>query len=117
MKTDVQKFLMDVVLSIDAIESYVSDLSDANDFKQDFETIDSVERRLSIIGEAVWQADKTEPNLAITDKKLIIKFRHLLVHHYDLITNSTVWGIIKTNLPVLRKEVELLLTQYGDSKH
>ncbi|MCC6287886.1 MAG: DUF86 domain-containing protein [Chitinophagaceae bacterium] len=39
---------------------------------------------------------------AIADKKKIIGLRHILVHDYDLIDDSTIWLIITKSLPVLK---------------
>lgn len=109
MKLEVLKYREDIAQSIAAIENYTSDLSSAEDYENDFETIDSVERRLSIIGEALFQINKRDTSIHITDKHKIIGLRHILVHSYELITNSTIWGIVQNNLPVLKKEEELLL--------
>jgi uncharacterized protein with HEPN domain len=109
MKPEILKYLEDVNLSIQAIENYISDLSTVEEYEKDMETIDAVERRLAIIGEAVFKADKIEPGIQISNKKKIIALRHILVHEYDLISNSTIWQILKNNLPILKSEVSQLL--------
>lgn len=109
MRHEVRKYLDDIRKSIDAIENYTSDLSSVDNYTNDAETIDAVERRLAIIGEALFKANKLDPNLPIADKLRIIKLRHILVHDYDLITHSTIWLIIKNNLPLLKKQVQELL--------
>ncbi|MBD0365186.1 MAG: DUF86 domain-containing protein [Flavisolibacter sp.] len=109
MKHEARKYLDDIRKSIEAIEMYTSDLSSVEDYARDAETIDAVERRLAIIGEAVFKINKLNPNLPITEKLRIIKLSHILVHDYDLITHSTIWLIIKNNLPVLKKQVQDLL--------
>ena len=109
MKPETLKYLEDIRLSIQAIESYISDLATLEDYQEDAETIDADERRLAIIGEALFKADKVNPDLEITNKKKIIALRHILVHEYDLITHSTIWQIFKYNLPILNAEVQSLL--------
>lgn len=109
MRLEVLKYLEDVIQSVSAIEQYTSDLSTAEDYENDLETIDAVERRLSIIGEAIFQANKYDSNLLITGKHKIIGLRHILVHSYDLVTNSTIWGIVQNNLPILKTEIESIL--------
>ncbi|MBX3255256.1 MAG: DUF86 domain-containing protein [Chitinophagaceae bacterium] len=42
---------------------------------------------------------------SISDKKKIIGLRHILVHDYDLIDDSTIWLIVQRNLPVLKSEL------------
>lgn len=68
MKTDVLKFLEDIRISIEAIERYTADLNSLADYESDEETIDAVERRIAIIGEALFKADKLDPSLQISDK-------------------------------------------------
>ena len=85
MKPEVLKYLEDIRQSIEAIQRYTSDLSSAEEYANDEETIDAVERRLSIIGEALFKAEKLVANLPVSKKKMIIALRHILVHEYDLI--------------------------------
>lgn len=80
-------------------------MSSVEEYERDMKTIDAVERRLAIIGEAVFKAEKIEPEIKLSHKKKIIALRHILVHEYDLISNSTIWQILKYNLPILKKEI------------
>lgn len=109
MKPEVLKYLLDIKMSIESIERYTSDLKSKDDYAKDEETIDSVERRLAIIGEALFKADKLDNTIPISNKTKIIGLRHILVHEYDLVAHSVIWDIIQIHLPVLKKEVELLL--------
>ena len=109
MKPEIFKYLEDINLSIQAIENYTSDLSTVDEYENDMETIDAVERRLAIIGEALFKADKIDPEIQLSNKKKIITLRHILVHEYDLISNSTIWQILKYSLPILKSEVSQLL--------
>ncbi len=108
MKPKLLKYLEDINLSIQAIEKYISDLSTVEDYERDMETIDAVERRLAIIGEELFKADKIEPEVEISKKK-DNSIKAILVHEYDLISNSTIWQILKYNLPILKTEVSHLL--------
>ncbi len=109
MKPDYIKFLEDINASIDLINIYTADLVTVYDYEKDIETTDAVERRLGIIGEALMKAIKVEPSLNISDKARIVKLRHILVHDYNLITNATIWTIIKKDLVKLKEEVALIL--------
>lgn len=55
-----------------------------------------------IIGEALSQLLKAEPNLEsrIPDARQIINFRNILVHGYYAIERDTVWGILEKDLPL-----------------
>ena len=70
---------------------------------------DKVERRLTIIGEAVLQYTRTNPIYPIREADRIISFRNLIVHQYDTIDNTVVWAILKEDLPQMKKHVEELL--------
>lgn len=106
---EVLKYLLDIKMSIEAIERYTSDLKSQDEYAKDEETIDSVERRLAIIGEALFKANKADSNLSISNKTKIIGLRHILIHEYDLIAHAVIWDIIQIHLPILKKEIELLL--------
>ncbi len=109
MAIDIKKYLYDILLSIETIESHLSNIKTFVDFKDNLLIIDAVERRLAIIGEALNKAVKIQPAILVTNKKEIIKLRHLLIHHYDQSDEAIIWNIIKNDLPVLKQEIELLL--------
>ncbi|MFN2260751.1 MAG: DUF86 domain-containing protein [Psychroflexus sp.] len=103
-----KKYLSDILLAIDLIEKFTVDITDFNIYQSDLKTQSAVERQLAIIGEALNQLKKNEPNLLIESDKQIISFRNRLVHAYDSIDNSIVWVIIKRHLKKLRKEIQTL---------
>ncbi len=109
MSREIDKLLTDIHKSISLIEGYLLHASTYNAFINDLLIMDGVQRRLSIIGEALWKADKLDKALPITDKKRIISFRHILIHDYDLISDATIWMICQKHLPVLKNEVQALL--------
>jgi uncharacterized protein with HEPN domain len=73
----------------------------------------AVERQFILIGEALSRLEKLDPPLAaqIADFRKIIGFRNVLVHGYEAIDDQIVWSTIQQHLPVLRQQVESLLTQ------
>ena len=81
------------------------------DYKNDVILRSAKERQLKIIGEAIFQLSKLNPQLTskISHYKNIISFRNILVHGYAEINNRTVWEVIEHNLSVLSKEVSELL--------
>lgn len=109
MKPEVHKYLYDIQDSIEIIESHLSGINQLNDYKQDIKTIDAIERRLAIIGEALWKASKIEAELVVTNKTKIIGLRHILVHDYDLIDDEAIWTICKKYLPILKNEISNIL--------
>lgn len=74
---------------------------------------DAVERRFTIMGEALREAWRIDPSLAsqITQTREIVDFRNLLVHGYAIVVDEAVWRIIHTHLPLLLAEVRALLTE------
>ena len=109
MKPDIRKYLEDMLLSIEIIEEHLNGIKSLLEYEADQKTIDSVERRLAIIGEALFKADKLDEFLIISDKKRIIGLRHILVHDYDLIDDSTIWLIVQRSLPLLKSELKQIM--------
>lgn len=112
MKHDLPKYLEDVRLSIEDINKYISSVLSAEELEKNQLLIDALCRRFAIIGEAIAQADKIDPNISITDKKKIMGLRHIIVHDYDTVKPKDLWSIIKFNLPVLKFEIEELLKRF-----
>jgi uncharacterized protein with HEPN domain len=108
MNPDIKKYLFDSIDSIEIIESHLKNIKDLSAYKADIKTIDAVERRLAIIGEAIWKADKLQ-DININNKPKIIGLRHILIHDYDLIEDETIWTICKKYLPELKDELKKLL--------
>ncbi len=69
-----------------------------------------VERKLTIVGEAMVRLRGTDPGILaqITDCRRIIGFRNLVVHGYDAIDAEAVWAILHENVPILVSEIEAL---------
>lgn len=105
MHNDIPKYLDDILFSITRIEFHLKEIKSYPEFKDAWTVYDAVERRLAIIGEAVWQIEKIDNEFSFTDKKKIIGFRHILTHDYDLVSPDIIWRIIENNLPVLKAEV------------
>jgi uncharacterized protein with HEPN domain len=72
----------------------------------------AVERNFEIIGEAVKRLAQNDPASAdrIAQGPQIIAFRNVLIHGYDLVDHALVWSVVQTQLPVLLRDVEVLLT-------
>lgn len=105
MNPDVLKYLQDILDSIGRIEWHIRSINSITEFSANVTVTDAVERRLAIIGEALWKAKKIDDSVVITDEKRIIGLRHILVHDYDYIDDPTIWKICQNNLPILKQEV------------
>ena len=104
----IEKYLTDVLLYIEELETFSNDISLDNISKPINKW--SLERALSIIGEALSKAEKLDPNLQVTNIKQIIGLRHILVHDYDKIDTPRLFLILQRNLPLLKAEVENILS-------
>ena len=73
----------------------------------------AVERNFEIIGEAIRRLRDHDPKVAdaISESPRIISFRNTLIHGYDLVDDALVWDVIKHKLPVLQREIEVLMQQ------
>ena len=82
---------------------------DFNSYDNDRKTQSAVERQLAIIGEALNQFRKLEPNISIENDKQIVAFRNRLIHAFDKLDNSIVWVIINRHSQSLKSEIENML--------
>ena len=71
---------------------------------------DAVERNIATIGEAMKKALDLDETLPISYARRIVGTRNRLIHGYDDIDNIEIWNIIVNNLPVLKSEIESLLS-------
>ncbi|MEA2165157.1 MAG: hypothetical protein QOK37_3284 [Thermoanaerobaculia bacterium] len=71
----------------------------------------AVERKFEIIGEALAQLAKSDPEVVggISEYQRIIAFRNILIHGYADVVDRLVWDVIETKLPILSQEVEAIL--------
>ena len=111
MKPELLKYLDDIAFSVSRIEFHLKDIHSFETFKNSWTVYDAVERRLAIIGEAVWQIDKLEKDFQLTDKRKIIGLRHILTHDYDVVSADILLKITETYLPVLKTEINKYLNR------
>lgn len=73
----------------------------------------SVEREFTIIGEAVLALSRKAPDIftSITGARRIVDLRNRLTHEYPTVDDELVWGLVKTDLKVLRGECEELVAR------
>jgi uncharacterized protein with HEPN domain len=111
MSLEVNKYLLDILESIDSIESYLGPAKDFNKFSASPLLQDAVMRRLEIIGEATNRILKIKPGITISEKRRIVGLRNKVAHEYDIISIENIWVIVVRHLPVLKSEVERLLKE------
>lgn len=68
-------------------------------------------RNMEIMGEAMNQALKINPNIPITASRKIVDTRNFVIHAYDSLKPDILWGIVINHVSLLKKEVEALLSE------
>ena len=109
MNLEIQKWLYDILVSIQSINEFVGEIRIFETYESDKKTRRSVEREIMIIGEAVNRIKYADPNIEIANAKQIIATRNRVVHAYDAVDNAMIWNIVINHLPNLKSEVEKLL--------
>lgn len=69
----------------------------------------AVERNLEINGEAVRSILDIDPECRISSARKIVGLRNILAHGYDGVDDELLWATLQRDIPVLKKEVDLLL--------
>ena len=108
MPLDARTYLFDILQSVESIHAYVGNQS-FETYEQNALLVSAVERQLMIVGEAVTQLLKLEPNTNIAGASQIIGFRNILVHNYGRVSQAVVWTIIVDHLPQLEADARAML--------
>lgn len=104
---DLQKYIFDVMEAINNLESFTTGIT-----LEKLEVIEfkwATERGISIIGEALYKANKINKDLPISNLKNIIGMRHIVVHDYDMIESERLYITIKKYIPTLKEEIVKIL--------
>jgi len=110
MDNNIKAWLFDILSSINEIESFFVDTPKMFEiYQNDLKTKRAVERNIEIIGEAMSRILKENNEIQISNSRKIVDVRNRIIHGYDSVSDDVVWGIVVKNLPVLQKEVEILL--------
>ena len=110
MSDEVKKFVYDIQESIFSIENFLGEQRNFNVYIENKMLRRAIEREFEIIGEALNRINKLIPEIPITDKHQIISMRNRVIHGYDKIDDGIIWGTIVRHLPILKKEIEELLS-------
>jgi uncharacterized protein with HEPN domain len=109
MQIEIQKYLFDIYTSINSIDEFLGDKKDYNHYVSNKQLRRAIERELEIIGEAINRLLKIDPNIKIENTRKIVDLRNLVIHGYDKIDDTIVWGVIIKEIPILKEQVKLLL--------
>lgn len=109
-------YLYDVRKAIADVESFFKDYPMRYDyFEKDGLRRCAVERKVEIMGEAINRILKIDRNFPIPNAKAIIDTRNRIIHAYDSVKPEFLWSLVLRHIPELKKDVERILSEYGDS--
>ncbi len=112
MDNDIKVWLYDILNAIMEIESFFSDTTkEFLKYQNDLRTKRAVERNIEIIGEALNRILKRDENIIISNSRKIVDTRNRIIHGYDTVSDDVIWGIVIRHLPILQKEIQLLLNE------
>ena len=112
MKLETLKYLYDIQCATDLLREFTSGKTFVN-YEGDSMLRSAVERQFEIIGEAMASLARIDEPTAdrISHYRRIIAFRNTLIHGYADVDNHLVWDVIKTDLPVLKREINAILRE------
>lgn len=112
MQLEAKKYLFDIKQAADLLLRFSRGKTFA-EFTADPLLRSAIERQFEIIGEALNQLSRIDPDTAsaISEHRRIIAFRNILIHGYAEIDHRLVWGILEGKLPDLYRQVETLLAK------
>lgn len=105
-----KKLLTDILESISSINDHLEGKRIFEEYKSNKTKRRAVERELEIIGEAVNNLLKLNPNINISFARQMVDLRNKVIHAYDNVNDMVIWGIIINHLPTLEQEVKNLLS-------
>jgi uncharacterized protein with HEPN domain len=112
MRLEAKKDLYDVQQAASRIADFTSG-EQLEDYRGDAMLRSAVERQFEIIGEALAQLAKLDETIAaqVSERRRIIAFRNIFFHGYAEVDDRLVRDIVQAKLPILRREIEMLLTE------
>ncbi len=111
MDIRIQVWLLDIKVCIEEIFDFLGDRRDFIAYQNDKMKKKAIERNLEIIGEAMNRILKVDANFPLDNAKNIVGTRNRIIHSYDNISDEVIWTIIVRELPLLKKQVDELITE------
>lgn len=115
MKSKDRIIIQKIIGYINDIESYIDGLK-AKEFLRDKKTITACAFSVSQIGELVKEIDEeTMEKYKTIPWKSIKGMRNRIVHDYENVDLSVLWGTIKESLPELKEQLEDIILNNGET--
>ncbi|RZL31342.1 MAG: DUF86 domain-containing protein [Pedobacter sp.] len=109
MELKIQKYLLDIQISIQSIDEYIGSKKDFIEYQSNKQLRRAVERELEIIGEAANRILQIDPSVEISDARKIVDLRNWVIHGYDKVDDVIIWGVVCNYLPKLKLQVDIIL--------
>jgi uncharacterized protein with HEPN domain len=108
--------LQDVLEACTAIEDVMSGVS-VEEYRTKRAVRSAVEREFIIIGEALRRVSALDERLfrSISNSRAIVDFRNMLAHDYGAVDDDAVFGLVYSDLIVMKAEVCELLHDSHDA--
>jgi len=112
MYGDAAKLIWDAQQALQRIQRFVA-RKDFAAYQSDELLRSAVERQFEILGEALNQLSRLDPNMAekIPELPRIVAFRNILIHGYASVDDRLVWGVVESRLKPLLDVVAALLSE------
>ena len=112
MYGDAAKLIWDAQQALQRIQRFVA-RKDFAAYQSDELLRSAVERQFEILGEALNQLSRLDPDMAekIPDLPRIVAFRNILIHGYASVDDRLVWGVVESRLKPLLDVVAALLSE------
>ena len=109
MNIEEKKLLLDIREAASSIDEHLEKRRIFSEYTANKTKRRAVERELEIIGEALNQLLKLNPNITISYTRQIVNLRNKVIHAYDTIDDTIIWKIVMVDVPILLTEVLALL--------
>ena len=116
MARDLSAYLQDILEACNSIEDVMSGVS-LEEYRSKRAVRSAVEREFIIIGEALRRISALVETLfsSISNSRAVVDFRNLLAHDYGAVDDDAVFGLVYSDLIVLKAEVGELVDDCYDA--
>lgn len=110
---EILTYLQDVLDAINDMQSCFIGFPNRYDlFEKDIMRKCVVERKTEIMGEAINRIRKIDPTVEIPNARAIIATRNRIIHAYDNVQPTFLWGLVTRHIPELKKDIQRIIIEY-----
>lgn len=111
MNIEIKTWLYDILKAIEEIDSFFIEIpKDFTAYQGSIKTKRAIERNIEIIGEAMSRILGVDNSIQLSNSRKIVDTRNRIIHGYDTVSDDIIWGIIVKQLPLLKSEIEKLIS-------